>query len=181
MNLWINVVMFQIGWFACVLGGARGMPGIGAAVALAVVALHLFLAPQPKFELVLVLFAAALGIVADTLLIRGGWLTFDSGVIFSGVAPYWMVALWMNFATTINVSLHWLKQRPLLAIAFGALGGPLAYFAGAKLGAVTMSNPAAALAAVGVVWALAMPLLLIIADRFNGTLHRNRVPGASCV
>ncbi len=181
MNMWLNIAAFQIGWFACVVGGARGMPWVGTAIAIALVTIHLYLAPQPRHQALLILCAAVLGFVADTLLIRGGWLEFTSGMLVPGTAPHWIVALWMIFATTLNVSLNWLKNRWLLAVGFGAIGGPLAYYAGAKLGAVTLLNPVTALVAVGVAWALAMPVLLRVADRFNGTLQPRRMPEVSCV
>lgn len=181
MNVWINVAGFQIGWFTCVLGGAHGMPWVGTAVALGVVAIHLYLAPVRYREALLMLFAAIFGFVIDTLLIRGGWLEFSSGIIAPGTAPHWIVALWMIFATTLNVSLKWLKNRWLLAVGVGAIGGPLAYYAGAKLGAVTLSDPITAPAVIGVAWAVAMPVLLLVADRFNGALQARRMPEVSCV
>ncbi len=179
--MWLNIAAFQVGWFACVLGAAHGMSWLGSAVALTAVAIHLYLVPQPRYEVLLILFAAVFGFAADTMLIQGNWLTFSAGILVPGAAPHWMVALWMVFATTLNVSLNWLKKRWLLAVGFGAIGGPLAYYAGAKLGAVTLLTPVTALVAVGIAWALAMPLLLWVADRFNGTLQPRRMPEVSCV
>jgi hypothetical protein len=62
----------------------------------------------------------------------------------------------------------WLKGRPWLAVAFGAVGGPLAYLAGNRLGGVEMSEPALALLVQGLGWAAMMPLLLRLAARLNG-------------
>lgn len=45
---------------------------------------------------------------------------------------------------------------------------PLAYYGGAQLGGVAFANPLASLLAVAGIWTLAMPLLLVIADRWNG-------------
>jgi hypothetical protein len=47
-------------------------------------------------------------------------------------APLWIVSLWMAFAVTLTRSLAWLMDRPALAAAFGALGGPLAYSGAAR-------------------------------------------------
>ena len=46
-----NVVLYQTGWFACVLGAAWGWGSAGAALALALTALHLMLAQRPGREL----------------------------------------------------------------------------------------------------------------------------------
>jgi hypothetical protein len=76
--------------------------------------------------------------------------------------------MWALFATTLNLSMSWLKGRPWLAAAFGAVGGPLAYVAGRKLGGVEMNEPALALLVQGLGWAVMMPLLLRLAARLNG-------------
>ena len=76
--------------------------------------------------------------------------------------------MWMSFATTLNVSLGWLKKRYVLAAVFGALGGPLAYFTGFKLGGVEFSSMSLGLGAQALGWGVLMPLLTILADRLNG-------------
>ncbi len=163
-----NSIAFQIGWFACVLGGAWGWPWLGVAVTAVVVALHLYRAPRPRTEAVLLGLSGLLGFGIDSLLTGLGLLRFPSGQFHSQFAPYWMVAMWMLFATTLNVSLRWLKIRLGLASLLGMIAGPLAYYGGAKLGGVSFGEPLASLIAVAGVWALAMPLLLFIASRWNG-------------
>ena len=116
----------------------------------------------------LIVLSGLLGFVADSLLTGLGLLRFPSGQFHPQFAPYWMVAMWMLFATTFNVSLRWLKARLGLAALLGMVAGPLAYYGGAKLGGVSFANPVASLLAVAGVWTLAMPLLLVIASRWNG-------------
>jgi hypothetical protein len=82
---------------------------------------------------------------------------------------YWLVILWALFATTLNSSLRALQSRPWIAAALGAAGGPLAYYAGARLGALQFLEPAAMLAALALGWALATPLLLSLARRLHAT------------
>jgi len=166
-----NFIAFQIGWFACVLGGANGLPWVGTGIALAVVTWHLTRAERPRQELLLVLSAAMIGIVFDSLLVTLDWLAYPSGTLIASTAPHWIVALWMLFATTLNVSLSWLKRHLPIAIAFGAIGGPLAYWGGAKLGALTFLSPTPGLIALAVGWALFTPVLVILARRFDGFVN----------
>ncbi len=162
-----NFALFQAGWFACVLGAAWGRPWTGAALALAAAAWHVARAARPGGELALVLIAAAFGAAFDSLLAASGWLVYASPVPWAGLAPVWIVALWACFATTLNVSLGWLKGRHVLAAVLGAAGGPLAYLAGEALGGVTLSARTPSLAALAAGWAVAMPLLLLIAARLE--------------
>jgi hypothetical protein len=168
MSLIINAALFQAGWFACVLGAAHGLPWIGAVAAGFIIAWHLARAAQPTRELALVAVAAVLGALFETLLVQTGWVRFETGVIVEGAAPYWMVALWAIFATTLNVSLRSLRPHWWLATLLGAIGGPVAYYAGARLGALEFGAAGAALTAIGIGWAILTPALLGAARRLDG-------------
>lgn len=172
MPLLANFLAFQIGWFACVLGGAHALPWVGTGIALAIVAWHLTRAVRPRQELLLVLSAAAIGALFDSLLVALGWLVYPSGTLIAGTAPHWIVALWMLFAITLNLSLAWLKRRLWVAVLFGAIGGPLAYLGGAKLGALNFAAPTPAFIALAIGWALFTPLLVMLARRFDGFMNR---------
>ncbi len=165
----VNLAGFQLGWFACVLGAAHGMPWLGPLFALPVLLHHLRAAAAPGAEALLLLVAAFVGLAIDSGLVATGRLAFAEGVLLPGLAPYWMATLWLLFASTFNVSLRWLRQRPLLAAVLGAVGGPLAYWAGDGLGAAKILEPAAAThLAVAVAYAVATPALLAVARRLDG-------------
>jgi hypothetical protein len=163
-----NVLLFQAGWFACVLGAARGLPWLGALVAALIIGWHLSRAAEPRREIALIAAAVALGLLFETLLVQSGWVRFDAGMLVDGAAPYWMVALWAIFATTLNVSLRALRPRLWLAAALGAIGGPAAYYSGAQLGALEFAAAGAALAAIAAGWAVFVPALLTAARRLDG-------------
>ncbi len=168
MHMLINFVAFQVGWFSSVIGAAQHMPWIGPIALLAVLMIHLRLARQPQRELALVFTCGALGACFDSLLTAAGWVSYPSGQFSAVLAPYWIVTMWMLFGTTLNISMGWLKRRPLLAAAFGAVGGPASYIAGQKLGGIVLVDYYAALIALAIGWAIFMPLLLALADRLDG-------------
>jgi hypothetical protein len=136
-------------------------------VTLAVV-LHLFQARVPAKELKLLAICALGGLAFDSLLLWTGWVSYPNGAWVAGFAPYWIVALWVLFGTTLNRSMSWLHGRAWIAAAFGAIGGPLSYLAGQKLGAMTLLQPSAALIALAIGWAVAMPLLMKLARHLDG-------------
>jgi Protein of unknown function (DUF2878) len=149
-----NFVAYQLAWFAVILTAARGAVWAGALVALLVTAVHLGLRREP-LELKLIGIAAVFGLIVDTTLSATGLVRFaDPSPV--PLAPYWMLALWIAFATTLNHSLRWLLLRPPVAALGGAIGGPLAYLAGEKLGALTLASPTAALPVIGALWIAAM-------------------------
>jgi hypothetical protein len=178
----INFLAFQLGWLACVLAGAHKMPWLGTLTALLIIALHLgalrLSRTRPVLpEIGLIMTAALLGAILDSILATSGLLIYPSGVLLPGTAPHWIIAMWMLFATTLNVSLSWLRGRWLLALLLGLIGGPLAYYAGHRLGGVEFAQPLwQPLLALALCWALAMPLLSILAVKFVPSLGAQRGP-----
>jgi hypothetical protein len=168
MKLVINIVLFQAAWFTCVLGAAHHRAWLGlVAVALAAT-WHLVRARLPLRELALLAMAGVIGMIFETLLVQSNLTRFSTGAVTPPLAPWWMVAMWVLFATTLNVALRVLRTRTLLAMALGALGGPLAYYGGEQLGALQFGPREQALLAIGVGWALLTPLLLRAATRLDG-------------
>lgn len=158
----INFILFQAAWFACVLGAARGAPWLGPLFAAAVAAIALKLSDNRKAELRLFATAAALGFLFDTGMTGAGFFLPVPHFLPAPFSPPWLIALWLNLATTLNVSLAWLKGRYLPAAAFGAIGGPLAYYGGAKLGAAALPG-FYGLLALAAGWAAMTPLLVRLA------------------
>ena len=109
--------------------------------------------------------------VVDTTLVISGKVQFASAWPNS-FAPFWMLSLWMAFATTLNHSLRWLMTRPLAAALAGAIGGPLAYLAGARLGALALVEPWFGLTLIAGLWALALGALAMV------VLHAPGMPPA---
>jgi len=163
-----NVVLFQAGWFACVLGAANGLPWLGSAIVVAIVAWHTQRMNQPLVETKLIAIAVLLGAAWDSVLVMLGWIAYPAGSLIVGAAPYWILALWALFATALNVSMRWLKQRPWLAALLGAICGPLSYWAAARLGAADFVEPLQVVTALAVGWAIIMPLLMALSCHYDG-------------
>ena len=176
MNLLINVGIFQVAWFAAVISASQGYPWVGALTMLAAILVHLRRASRPQPELILVLVCGVIGAIWDSVLVALGWISYPSGNWVANLAPYWIVTMWMLFATTLNIGFGWLKNRPVLAFIFGAVGGPLAFLTGHKLGGVVLVEFEVALIAQAVGWGLMMPILLELADRFDGVTEQDQ-PG----
>lgn len=159
-----NLALFKIGWVACVMFAAAGSAELAALSVAAVAAIHLMTVPSPGKEALLLAAAAAIGLLWESFLVWTGLLVYPGYESATFLAPYWIVAMWVLFATTINHGLSWTKRNFWVAALAGGLGGPLAFFGGMNLGAVTFSNTPVALAVIGLGWALLLPLLIVIAD-----------------
>lgn len=162
MMLLLLFVLFQTAWFACVWGGAQGLiwPSL-----LATSGLLAFLAWKTKPQHVLRRAAAGagLGAILDGALLYAGMTSFPQHD--GALLPIWMIALWASFAGVLPYMVPWLAGRRPLAIGFGAIGGPIAYFSAQALGAIEVAGMAG-WSAVAVAWALAMALLPL--EDFDG-------------
>ncbi|MEO5697268.1 MAG: DUF2878 domain-containing protein [Burkholderiaceae bacterium] len=163
-----NVVAFQVAWFATVLGAAHGLPLWGTAVAVAALGWHLAVSARPAREAGLIAGVGLIGLVVESAVALQGHVAYASGQPVAGIAPYWMVALWCTFAITLNVTLRWLKGRPVLAALLGAVAGPAAFAAGVRLGAAEFIDTTSALVTLACVWGAAMPALMWLSTRFDG-------------
>lgn len=162
-----NFILFQLAWFACVLGAAKAMPWLGVGVTLIILGWHFYRAKQAKPEIALMLTALFIGAIFDQSMLTLHLIEYQAHGWNNYLVPVWILALWLAFASTLNVSLAWMHDRYITAVLFGAAGGPLAYLAAEKLGAVTVSSTSAYIA-LTLGWGVITPLLVRTAKRHNG-------------
>jgi len=156
-----NAVLFQCGWFACVLGGDSGW----LLVVGAVLAIHLLWISSWSREGRVILAVTLLGTVVDTALRTFGVFHFS----FPGpLIPFWLVLLWALLATTLRHCLAWSAQPWWRASVLGAVGGPLSYYAGSQLAGVSFGyGTAPTLIGLALLWALVFPVLHWIARQLG--------------
>jgi hypothetical protein len=160
----VSVVAFYLCWYACVGGAARGLPWLGplAVAAYAVPYLRTFSSGRARTRQVrLLALAGVVGYLADSVLVLTGVLTFPPHAVLGWPSTVWMVALWVLQAAVLGGLMSWMQGRFALAALAGAVGGPLAYLAGERMGAAVLGpTHAVAFAVVAAEWAMAMPLLV---------------------
>ena len=171
----LNFIGFQVCWFACVLGAASGLHWAGVMAVSVWVITHLMLAlskSDPGYsirsEITLLIVAALVGYLLDSLLTISGCITFIDDSAWGRPSTLWMTAMWVNFATTLNHSMSWAVKHPYIGIALGFVGGPLAYWAGHQFGAIQLAKPmAASLTLIAIEWATAMALFTSLTRKIN--------------
>ena len=177
MSKFWNFVLFQVGWFTCILGAANNevlWPVMGTLLYLAI---HIWRSEHPNLELKLILKSVLFGVSADTLIANLGFLHFEDAWPSPYLSPFWMWTLWALVASTINRSLSWLRDRPVLGVVLGAIAGPLSYEAGIRMGAGSWgaNGQLGGLVLLGIVWSAAIPLLFYWHRRHIGaSLEQNK-------
>ncbi|SHJ04120.1 Protein of unknown function [Malonomonas rubra DSM 5091] len=163
----VNAVLYELGWACCVFGAAWGYPLLGGGLALLLVLVHLWLAQERRTEVRLIALAIALGILVDSSQQAFGLLSFKPDALGLWL-PLWVFVIWAQFATLFHYALSWLVDRPLVAMLFGLVGGPLAYGGGIRLGAAEFGpNPTLSLIVLAVIWSLVVPLMAWLSTRIG--------------
>jgi len=162
MRRWLgpaDALLQQAAWWMAVWCASRGETSLAALAGAATVAVHLVARPGERALIGRAAAAAALyGLATDTLLSASGLIRF-AGAGLAG--PAWMAGLWAAFGVALTASLRGALRWPASALAAGAaVAGPLAYRAGAALGALSLGErPGVAAAAIAAQWAIGIPLL----------------------
>ncbi|EIK62276.1 DUF2878 domain-containing protein [Pseudomonas lactis] len=156
-----NAVLFQCGWFVCVLGGDSRWLLIG----IAALGVHLLWISSWTREGQVILAVTVLGTLVDTALRGLGVFEFNTP---GPLIPLWLILLWALLATTLRHCLAWSAQPWWLASLLGALGGPLSYYAGSQLAGVSFGyGTIPTLIGLALLWAMLFPLLHRIAQRLE--------------
>ncbi len=166
-QLIVNYLLFQTGWFVCVLGGNQ------AALLITVVFLliHIRYITSWKKERELLAITLLLGSSIDSFLGHLGVFLFPGESL---LLPLWLACLWLLFATTLRHSLAWTGRYKWAGAVTGAIGGPLSYYAGAQLTDVELAAPVwQSLLIIAAVWAAVIPLLQSFSDVWLERYRRN--------
>ena len=171
----INAILLDVAWALAVIPAAQGLTWIGPIFSLCWLGFHIVYYPTTRLaDIKLCISAALLGYAIDSMLVVNGMISFPEHAQTGSPSTIWMIALWINLALTLNHSLVWLQHRYLLAAMIGAIAGPIAYFAGDKLNAMTLDAGNLSLLAICIVWLATMPLLVWLTytiKRFEKNTH----------
>ena len=83
----------------------------GMGYALALLAIHFWLADHRGTHFQLSAIAAGLGFVVDTSLIAVGVYRFSSGHPIPQLPPPWIILMWIQFSALVPFCLRWLSGR----------------------------------------------------------------------
>jgi hypothetical protein len=167
---WRSIVpwlAFQGVWLMCAVGAARGNGALGIAVALVFATAMIGGSRKPARDALVVAASGVAGFLIESALVIAGLIRFAARWPAEMLAPAWIVALWMAFGATLpsitdKLGAHRLK----IAAVLGAVAGPLAYLAGARLGALHLVGSGKwTLLVLSVVWAAVMAGLVALQAR----------------
>lgn len=160
---------FQGVWLVCAIGAASGSGVPGIATALVFATAMIARSPQPVRDALVASVSGVAGYLIESALVIAGLIRFSAPWPIETLAPVWMVALWIAFGASLpsfadKLGAHRLK----IAAALGAVAGPLAYLAAARLGALQLvGSVTLSLLVISAVWTAVMAGLVALHARFD--------------
>ncbi len=128
----VNAVLFQAGWFSCIL-----LPAYMALFStVIIIAIHLKISEDSSKEMFLIFGAGTMGYLMDSIFSLTGRINLEP----ANESMIYLVCVWLLFISTLNSSMKWFCETPVKAALLGALA-PFSYFAAQALGKVKYSEP----------------------------------------
>lgn len=168
-------MLYTFGWLFCVLCGAHGYPFLPVPVTLIVVLGQLlFLRWKNRQvytnDLVTLIFGVVLGFIMEVFFLSLQLIQYTTvNIVFSLFPPAWIWCLYFLFSLTYNHSLKFLNSKWFFPFLFGSIGGPLSYFAGSRLGAVTFTSDESIII-LSLFWGCYLSLMVWINGRINQSI-----------
>ena len=150
----IDLVVFQIAWFGCVLGSASAYPFWVPLLSFFLVLGRIVTTGRFRPAFPFLLASTALGMVGDSLLVRLDLLAFYADPTVGG-APLWMIFLWANFGLMVRPLFSWFLQSQARCLIGFSLGGLIAYFSGWQLDRLAFTTLHFSSLAIAFEWAMA--------------------------
>ena len=133
---------------------------------------YVVLSSERNVEVGFVLFATVVGAAVEISQSAAGTYCFTSGTVNGVWPPPWLLAMWAQCATTLRFSLRRVIAQPLRAALFGSAGGPVAFIAAQRRGAVTLRPPLAlGVLRVSITWGIALVVFLVVVRRVTLDSH----------
>ena len=152
----LNIIVFNLLWIGLVLGRESLIH-----LTLPSLIIYLtFLLRIGGLKIHQILLPAVIGITIDSSLTFFGIFIFPESSL---IIPFWLIVLWINFSTTLTLSLSFIGKNKLVAFGLGATALPFNYTVGERLGAVTFGDPYLfSILVIALVWSVSFPILFMV-------------------
>lgn len=150
---WVNFLGFQTYWWLCIL-----LQNTAVILCAVLLSLHLYFHINAKQEFRSLIVLALLGFSVDFILALFNWFQFHGEP--SNFPPFWLLLLWLGFATNITTMSAFFNRNWLVMAVVGGALAPLSYLGAAKLGAVYLPfGYMSTWVALIPIWFLLLPIL----------------------
>ena len=167
MQTLFRFILFQLAWFSCaILAGGEYHTVAWLPMCIFGAGYVSISSTQKKVDVFMMIGSSIVGFCFDSILITGGVFSTPTLDQFS---PFWLVSMWIGFATAFSMGLHEIrKMNWLFVIVVGAIGGLFSYRAGASFGGIVLHEDIYfSSTCIMLEWSIAFPMLLVMYDKIT--------------
>ena len=100
----INFLLFQAGWFACILFAAQDKAWYGITTILFIVLIHVAISRPKLDEFKLYLYTILIGLFFDSLMRGFELISYKDTISPFPIAPVWILSMWLLFSINAQKS-----------------------------------------------------------------------------
>ena len=103
----VNIIVFYIYWYLCLLGPAKNSYYLGPIIALLYFCFHFIYVENKMNDFKLFILCGTLGAIFESVLYYSGFI-FYKGILTShfNIIPLWVLILWLGFGLTLHIVLN---------------------------------------------------------------------------
>ena len=150
----VDFLAFQVVWFACVMSATVSLPSLVLLLLATFISVGRAKLDDIRPNLANGMACLGLGMIGDNLLAHLGVIHFQPSDTLLP-APVWILCLWFCFGLWLKLLFGWFTSTYTKALVGFSLGGAAAYWAGERLGSLSLPPEKHALVWVGLEWAAA--------------------------
>ncbi|MBI44579.1 MAG: hypothetical protein CMG66_00225 [Candidatus Marinimicrobia bacterium] len=135
----VNMVMFYVYWYLCLLGPSKENYYFGPIIGLLYFCFHFIVVDKKINDFKIFVLCGFLGLFFESTLHYSGFIIYK-GILINNfnIIPFWVLILWFGFGLTLLHSFKWLLKRNILSSIVVALITPLIYISAHKIGSITL-------------------------------------------
>ena len=138
-SVWIVGLVYYLVWFICIYCATLGW--VWSCWSLMTLFGLWLLSYQPLWSFRCALMIMAYGMCFDSLYVFFDLYHFPHHAQMITPSPLWLASFWFSFSALLTSSLRWIFTHRWIALSLGALGGPLSYLGGERMGGMLFPTP----------------------------------------
>ena len=162
-----DLIGFKICWILCAFSTKWQQPYLGPIVTFFFILIHLIIVKFNVRDIKIISLAILIGLIIDSLFFQLNLIDYQGGILANfKIAPLWILSMWGGFVVTLLYTLNSIKNHYIISGLIGAIGGPLSYNAGVKIGSIII-NGSLAYIILAIIWGLIVPFLFYLINKLE--------------
>ena len=164
----LNIVMFYIYWYLCLLGPSKEDYYLGPIVGLLYFCFHFIYTDNKMNDFKIFILCGTVGLLFESILHYTGFIIYKGILInYFNIIPFWVLILWLGLGLTLLHSFKWFLNHHVISSIIGGLITPVIYLSAHKINSITLTcSLSYSYMILAVSWIVILYFINIIVDKY---------------